>query len=166
MADETGNVVHRSDGVLGADTPARPASLKARLTRYWHGDVVMQALIVLIGAHSCILGLLMLFATEFMLRLIGFPLMGSLFFPSQVGIFLLLMGIFYFISLPEPTFIKTILISKAFAVVFLLAECASSPVSFWLWGALAGDALMLLLTCAALLRHKRLFIFTVFEGDA
>lgn len=63
------------------------------------GDRLTQVLIGLIGIHSCALGILMLLAPRFMLRLWGFPAPDSIFFPSQSGILLLILGICYLLAL-------------------------------------------------------------------
>ena len=53
---------------------------------------------VLIGAvafHSCVLGCAMLIIRSWTLRIVGWEYSGPLFFPSQSGIFLLILGAAY-----------------------------------------------------------------------
>jgi hypothetical protein len=101
-----------------------------------------RLLIALIGLHSLALGLLMLAVPRFMLRLLGFTGDIPIFFPSQSGIFLLVLGICYLIALREPAFVKVILISKAGAVLFLVAHAAFLHAPTIIWAAAGGDATM------------------------
>lgn len=110
----------------------------------------------MIGIHSCALGTLMLFAPHLMLRILGFTQPMPVFFPSQSGVFLLILGVCYLLALSEPALVKIVLISKAFAVLFLLVHSVafSAPPSVWAAG--AGDTAMLGVLSGALLRHRRL----------
>jgi hypothetical protein len=106
--------------------------------------------------HSCVLGTLLLLAPRFMLWLFGFPETASLFFPSQSGIFLLILGVCYLVGLYDPGLVKVIVISKTFAVVFLAVHAAFLSAPRSIWAAAAGDATMLAALTAALLRRRRL----------
>lgn len=119
------------------------------------GNRLLGGLVLLIGVHSCILGILMLLAPRFMLGLLGFSPDTPIFFPSQSGIFLLILGICYLLALADASLLKVILISKAFAVVFLVAHavCSAPPT---IWAAALGDAAMLAATGAALARQRQL----------
>lgn len=120
----------------------------------WKKDKLLQLLILLVGIHSCILGLAMLFATRLMIETLGFAGPLPLFFPSQSGIFMLILGLFYLRALAEPAFVWTILVSKALAVAFLLVHVlflAAPPI---IWAAGAGDAAMLI-AVAFLVRRNR-----------
>lgn len=128
--------------------------MAARLAA-WRADRLLQAVIALIGLHSCALGVVMLFAPRFMLRMFGFSLSIPIFFPSQSGIFLLILGVCYLVALIEPGFVKVILISKAFAVLFLFTHAAFLSPPPMIWAAGAGDATMLVLLGAFLSRHQR-----------
>lgn len=119
-------------------------------------DPLMRLLILLIGIHSCALGVVMLFAPRFMLQLFGFPEGVPAFFPSQSGVFLLIFGICYLFAMAEPELVKIIVISKAFAVVFLFIHAAFLMAPPAIWAAAFGDTAMLAAMCAALLRHRRL----------
>lgn len=123
---------------------------------YTQGDPLIRGLIGFIGIHSCVLGIVMLIAPHFMLRNFGFSETVPIFFPSQSGIFLLILGTCYLLALSEPTFVKVILISKAFAVVFLFAHAAFLSAPPIIWAMFAGDATMLIALSAALFRRYRL----------
>ncbi len=125
---------------------------------HWQGDWMLPCLVGLIGIHSCVLGVIMLVAPRFMLNMFGFSESIPIFFPSQSGIFLLILGICYLRALIEPAMVKVIVLSKAFAVPFLFIHAAflSAPPSMWAAG--AGDATMLVIVCVVLARHRRLFV--------
>lgn len=127
--------------------------MAARLTRNNH-DLLVKGLIALIGLHSVVLGILMLFAPLIMMRVLGFPQVTPIFFPSQTGIFLLILGICYLFALTEPAFVKVILMSKAFAVPFLFVHAAFLSATPSIWAAGAGDAAMLVALSAALWRQR------------
>ena len=102
-----------------------------------------RLLIVLIGLHSCVLGLGMLFFPGPMMRFSGFPPM-PVFFPSQAGLFLIILGVCYLWSLADVAFVKIILLSKAKAVVFLVFHAVFLSVPPMVIAAAFGDAAMLL----------------------
>jgi hypothetical protein len=84
----------------------------------------------------------------------GFPPPVPLFFASQSGIFLLILGICYLLALVEPGFVKVILISKAFAVVFLVVHVGFFSAPPIIGAAAAGDAAMLAALSMALIRCR------------
>lgn len=127
-------------------------------------DPLLRLLILLIGIHSCALGVVMLFAPHFMLQLFGFPEGIPAFFPSQSGIFLLILGICYLLAMAEPELVKIIVISKAFAVVFLFIHVVFLMAPPAIWAAAFGDSAMLAAVCAALFRHRRLARVQVNDG--
>ncbi|MFA6955536.1 MAG: hypothetical protein WC538_06650 [Thermoanaerobaculia bacterium] len=122
----------------------------------WRSDRLFRLLILLVGVHSCVLGVGMLVSPRLMLRLLGFPGAVPLFFPSQSGIFMLILGILYLGALVEPAYVWTIIVSKALAVVFLLVHVALLSAPPIIWAAGAGDAAMLIASSLMLARHKRL----------
>ncbi len=129
--------------------------MDADLTR-WKNDKLLRLLILLVGIHSFILGVAMLFATRFMVATLGFATSTPPFFPSQSGIFMLILGLFYLYALVEPSFVWTIIVSKAFAVMFLFVHViflAAPPI---IWAAGAGDATMLIAVALMLRRHQSL----------
>jgi hypothetical protein len=128
-------------------SPATPSRCDAdRLTR---------TVVLLIGLHSCSLGLLMLFLPLWTLRLLGFGDPGPLFFPSQSGIFLLILGVCYLGALRRPDLVIVILVSKAMAVAFLTVHAAFLGAPSMVWAAAAGDATMLAAILWALRRARR-----------
>lgn len=114
----------------------------------------VKGLIALIGVHSCVLAITMLFAPGFMLRTFGFPPQDSIFFPSQSGVFLLILGICYLMALVEPAFVKIIVLSKAFAVAFLFVHVVFLDAPISIWAALAVDSTMLVILAVALSRRN------------
>lgn len=107
---------------------------------------LLPGLIVVVGLHSGLLGVLMLAAPETMLRLSGFPEPSSLFFAAQAGVFLLILGICYLLALRTPAFLVTILLSKACAVPFLLVQLVFFSAPPIVWAALVIDGAMLAAT--------------------
>lgn len=115
---------------------------------------MVRLLIGLIGLHSLALGLVLLFWPGFVLGLLGFADSVPAFFPSQSGIFLVILGACYLRALIEPPWIKIILFSKACAVAFLLVHAAFLDAPRLIWAAAAGDATMLIALRLALRRSK------------
>ncbi len=114
----------------------------------------VRTLAALIGAHSCLLGVAMLVAPGTMLGLLGFGETGPPFFLSQSGIFLLILGVCYLMAVTDPAMVKVILLSKAFAVLFLFVHAGFLGAPRIIWAAGAGDLAMLLAMVAAL-RYER-----------
>ena len=129
--------------------------MEADLSR-WKADKLLWWLLLLVGAHSCILGIAMLFVPRLMLATLGFPTDVPLFFPSQSGIFMLILGLCYLRALIEPSFVRTLLVSKAFAVAFLLVHVLFLSAHPIIWTAGAGDAAMLVAVLLMLRRHRRM----------
>lgn len=122
----------------------------------WKADKLLWWLIFLVGCHSCALGLVMLFAPRFMLATFGFPASTPIFYPSQSGIFLLILGVLYLRALVVPSFVWTIFVSKALAIAFLFVHVAFLGAPSIIWAAGAGDAAMLAAVAVMLARHRRL----------
>ncbi|MGK2856379.1 MAG: hypothetical protein ACSLFQ_04155 [Thermoanaerobaculia bacterium] len=120
----------------------------------WRNDRPLQWLILLVGIHSCILGIAMLFATRVMVAVLGFASSTPSFFPSQSGIFMLILGLFYLRALVVPSYVWTILVSKALAVAFLLAHVVFLDAPPIIWAACAGDAAMLAAVGLLARRHR------------
>jgi hypothetical protein len=115
---------------------------------------MVRILITLIGLHSVGLGGLMLVQPRWVIGLMGFTGEIPVFFPSQSGIFLVILGLSYLLALAEPAFIKIILLSKIGAVIFLVVHAALLGAPPIIWAAAAGDGAMLAVLSAALYREK------------
>lgn len=115
---------------------------------------MVRLLIGLIGLHSVALGLALLGWPRAMLELLGFADSIPIFFPSQSGIFLVILGACYLRALFVPTWVTIILFSKACAVAFLLVQAAFLGAPGIIWAAAAGDATMLVALSLALFRSK------------
>jgi hypothetical protein len=86
------------------------------------------ALVLLIGLHSLILGFAMLFLPTHTLNLFGWEYQGPMFFPSQAGVFLTLLGILFVTFIWYRRLIWFIILVKSVAVVFLLSQnCILGP---------------------------------------
>lgn len=101
---------------------------------------MVRRLLFAAGLHSFALGAAMLAAPVLVLRTFRFPMPDQLFFPSQSGIFLVVLGLCYLHAVVEPTFVWTILVSKSLAVVFLLTHLLffSAPAIIWAAAAIDG----------------------------
>lgn len=124
------------------------------LTR-WTSDKPLRWLILLVGAHSCLLGLAMLLAPRLMAEALGFEASVPVFFPSQSGIFMLILGVFYLRAIADPAYVWTILVSKALAVAFLLMHVLFLSAPPIIWAAGAGDAAMLAAVALLVRRNRR-----------
>jgi hypothetical protein len=101
---------------------------------------------IVIGAvalHSLTLGGLLLFMPVAILHRLGWPYEGSIFFPAQSGVFLLILGAAYVGAVRHRAFAWLLVGSKAAAVAFLLAHAwlGTAPPGLLLLAALA-DSLM------------------------
>ena len=83
-----------------------------------------KAVTAAVALHSACLGAAMLIAPEVTMRLTGLAYEGSLFFPRQAGVFLLLLGIVYMEAVRRPRWGWFLVFSKVVAVAFLCAEYA------------------------------------------
>lgn len=124
--------------------------------RLWKEDRLLRLLIALVGVHSLVLGTAMLVATRFLLATFGFPAEGSIFFATQSGVYLVILGVLYLGALSVPPFVWSIVLSKTLAVIFLLVHAAFAGAPPIIWLAAAGDAGMLAAVVVLLLRHRRL----------
>lgn len=121
--------------------------------RSW--DIVLKLLVIAVAAHSIVAGLLLLFFPLWTLRLTGWNYTGPVFWPSQAGLFLTLLGAVYASAIRWRAAVWFVIISKASAVVFLLLSvlCLGAPgvvVTMAL-----GDGFMGLSVALVLWRHTR-----------
>lgn len=87
---------------------------------------------------------MLLFPAE-MLRFSGFAPHDILFFPSQSGIFLVILGVSYLWAIRERSYVKIVILSKAAAVCFLLVHILTSALPPLVVAAAFGDAGMLII---------------------
>jgi len=79
-------------------------------------------LLAAIALHSIVLGFAMLAAPFWMLSSFGWDAAGTRFFPAQSGLFLLILGIVYAAAVRNRSLVWIVILSKAFAVIFLVGE--------------------------------------------
>jgi hypothetical protein len=79
-------------------------------------------LLLLIGLHSFILGIAMLFLPARTLLLFGWDYQGPMFFPTQTGAFLALFGILFVAMLRYRSIIWFVIVVKSVAVIFLTSQ--------------------------------------------
>ena len=84
--------------------------------------LVRRLVISLVALHSIALGWAMLLYPRWTLALCGWEYAGGTFFPAQSGLFLLLLGGAYAAAIQRRSFAWFLVVSKAVAVVFLIAE--------------------------------------------
>ena len=101
-----------------------------------------QAAILLIAAHSVALGLALLVDPLDTLRLAQWPYAGDLFWPSQAGLFLLVLGLVYGATLVHRPLVWLIVLSKAVAFLFLAVHALWLGAPRLALAAGVGDGLM------------------------
>ena len=113
-------------------------------------------IISLIAVHSLVLGGAMLFQPARTLDFFGWDYQGTMFFPSQSGIFLVILGGVYLIIVRHRRLAWFIVAAKASAVVFLVSEhFLLGPAAPWaVLGAAVGDGLMGASVAATMLWQK------------
>lgn len=100
------------------------------------------ALVLLVAAHSLGIGLVLLFATRWGVRLGGWPGATPLFFPRQAGAFHLVVAAGYLTEYLRYRGVSLLVLTKTVAVVFLLVASLVEPVP-WVGPVSAlGDGLM------------------------
>jgi hypothetical protein len=118
--------------------------------------LIEQIIIGAVAMHSLILGtFLLLWPIEF-LGWIGWQYEGSIFFPSQSGVYLLILGAAYLAGIQYRPFAWFLVASKAIAVIFLIGHYSleSSPGHMLLHAALL-DGLMGLAVATVLIVNIR-----------
>ncbi len=103
---------------------------------------VEHALVVLVAAHSVVIGVLLLFATEWGARIGGFPAVTPLFFARQAGAFHFVVATAYLAEYFRYRGVVLLLITKSIAVVFLGLVSLLSDVPWLIPLSGLGDALM------------------------
>ena len=89
---------------------------------YRRRRLLLNLALVGIAAHSVALGVAMLSFPMWTLKVVGWEYSGEIFWPSQSGLFLIILGIAYAFALRHRRMVWLIIGSKASAIVFLLAH--------------------------------------------
>lgn len=107
---------------------------------FWRA--VLNLVVLAVAVHSITLGTAFLFFPLRVLGLVGWEYSGPLFWPSQAGLFLVILGAGYAAALRVPAFLWFVVGSKAAAFAFLLASAlwVDAPRIVGLLG--CGDGLM------------------------
>ena len=111
--------------------------------------------ILLVASHSLILGTAMLFAPREVLALVRWPQVVDLFFASQAGILLVILGFGYLAALWHEALVWLIVGSKLGAVLFLFGQGFVGRAPFHVILAGVGDACLGLLIVAAVIVEAR-----------
>jgi hypothetical protein len=110
--------------VEAKDKPnSRAAWPRLALGLHWR-QLALHAVVLAVAAHSIGLGLSLLFFPAWALRLVGWHYTGPVFWPSQAGLFLVILGVAYACALRLRPLVWLIIGSKAGAVLFLGASIA------------------------------------------
>ncbi len=112
-----------------------------------------QALVVLIAAHSLVVGLFLTLATDWGARFGGFPSPVPLFFPRQAGAFHFVVAAIYIIEYFHYRGVSLLATTKSIAVVFLFLASALDSVPWVVPLSGVGDGLMAV--SVVLLRRAR-----------
>lgn len=112
--------------------------------------LLRRLLVAGVSLHSIALGAAMLTMPERILRLFGWEPAGPMFFPEQSGIFLVILGMAYAAGLWQRSFAWFLVVSKAVAVAFLVAEYVRGAAPTMALYAAAFDGLMGAVVGAAL----------------
>ena len=81
---------------------------------------VLNLLVLAVASHSIAGGVLLLFFPLWTLKLVGWNFAGQVFWPSQAGLFLVLLGGVYASAIRLRVLVWFLIVSKACAIVFLL----------------------------------------------
>lgn len=87
-------------------------------------NIGLNLVILGVAVHSIVAGLLLLFFPMWTLKLVGWGYFGETFWPSQAGLFLMLLGSVYATAIRLRQFVWFLVGSKACALVFLLLSVA------------------------------------------
>jgi hypothetical protein len=115
----------------------------------------LDVVILAVAAHSMALGLALLCFPMWVLKLVGWDYSGEAFWPSQAGLFLILLGTAYAAALCWRPLAWLLIGSKGCAIVFLWAHVLwlGAPRLAGLLG--IGDGLMGLVTAVLLISVGR-----------
>ena len=111
--------------------------------------------IIVVAGHSLILGTALLFAPGEVLAFVQWPPVDDLFFVSQAGIFLVILGFAYLAALWHKVLVWLIVGSKLGAVLFLFGQSFFVEARFHLIIGGIGDAGLGLLVLVAVMVESR-----------
>lgn len=101
-------------------------------------------LIILVALHSAIIGVIFMFAPNWLMQFGGWEGIDPVFFGRQAGAFHLVLAIAYLIEYFNYGGIKILLMAKGFALVFLLVCTQVDPLPWAVPVSGLGDGLMAL----------------------
>jgi len=96
-------------------------------------EQALRLITLLVSLHSLLLGLTMMVFPSRFLAFVGWPNPERPFYPSQSGVFLIILAVAYFFALKHRGMVRFIIFSKMAAVAFLLAHglfISAPPVIF------------------------------------
>ncbi len=93
-----------------------------RYTRHAVANLALSYFILAVAAHSVFLGLCLLCFPMWMLRTVGWEYTGEVFWPSQAGLFLIILGSAYAGAIRYRPLVWLLIGSKFSAIVFLVAH--------------------------------------------
>lgn len=107
-----------------------------------------------VALHSIVLGVVMLVWPLQVLSTFGWDFVETRFYPAQSGLFLLILGIVYTAAIRVRAYVAIVILSKAFAVAFLVGEAwrGSCPPIVYLTAGI--DAIMGVLVALAWWRER------------
>ena len=110
-------------------------------------QTLLNLVILGIACHSVALGVAMLSLPMWTLKVVGWTYSGEIFWPSQSGLFLIILGIAYGTAVSFRPLVWLIVGSKGSALVFLLAHALwlDAPPLVYLLGACDGAMGLLVL---------------------
>ena len=85
-------------------------------------QAILNLLVLAVAAHSVVLGVCLLTFPAWTLKTVGWPYNGEIFWPSQAGLFLIILGIAYGAAVRFKPLLWLLVGSKGSAFVFLIAH--------------------------------------------
>ena len=116
---------------------------------------ILNLVVLAVAAHSIALGTAILFFPVRTLGVVGWGYSGQVFWPSQAGLFLLIMGTAYAAAIRLPALVWLVIGSKASAFAFLLISAMWMDAPRIVALLACGDGLMGLAVAIAFWGAKR-----------
>jgi hypothetical protein len=102
--------------------------VESRATASWGAEGIERSLVILIAAHSIVVGLFLLLVPQWGARIGGFGAVQPLFFPRQAGVFHFVAATAYLLEYFRYRGVLLLVVTKCVAVVFLLTTSAVDTV--------------------------------------